>query len=106
MKQNDLQVVPQKPESVVLTNKWVYRDPVFEIGDQQVQVNRAIRYLGGQPDSKLNLGATCGHCSSQTDGGCPRVVDAKNPETIILHGNVADVVNAQQITSKGVPFFE
>ncbi|KAL4091732.1 hypothetical protein QTP88_026379 [Uroleucon formosanum] len=36
MQDNGLQVAPQKSEAVVLTNKWVYRDPVFTLATKNI----------------------------------------------------------------------
>lgn len=54
---NDMSLSHQKSEAVMLTRKWKYRLLVFYSGVRQVQVKRAIKYLGVMLDAKLTFTA-------------------------------------------------
>lgn len=45
----------QKTETVVLTRKWAFTQPVFRLGGHQFSLKRAIKYLGLTLDSKLTF---------------------------------------------------
>jgi len=65
MSENGLRLAPEKSECVVLTKKYVYRDPVLYVDGCPVAVKRAVRYLGVQLDTRLSFGT---HVESVSTG--------------------------------------
>jgi len=55
MRDNGLAVAPQKSEAVVLTGKYVFTDPALLVDGHAVPVNKSIRYLGVQLDTRLSF---------------------------------------------------
>lgn len=55
--QSGLTLAHRKTEAVMLTRKWAYRKPVLISGGQQINIQRAIKYLGVVLDSKLTFTA-------------------------------------------------
>uniref|UniRef100_A0A2S2P918 Uncharacterized protein n=1 Tax=Schizaphis graminum TaxID=13262 RepID=A0A2S2P918_SCHGA len=60
-----MRLTPEKSECVVLTKKYIYRDPVLHIDGCPVALKRAVRYLGVQLDTRLSFGV---HVESVTTG--------------------------------------
>jgi len=55
MRENGLQLAPQKSECVVLTKKKIFTDPVLTVEGHQIPTKRHIRYLGVELDTRLSF---------------------------------------------------
>ncbi|KAL4084113.1 hypothetical protein QTP88_027948 [Uroleucon formosanum] len=55
MRENGLQLAPQKSEFVVLTKKKIYNDPVLTVEGHRIPSKRHIRYLGVELDTRLSF---------------------------------------------------
>ncbi|KAL4098645.1 hypothetical protein QTP88_023207 [Uroleucon formosanum] len=55
VRNNGLEIAPQKSEAVVLTRKYRYDNPLLYVEDHVIPVKPAIRYLGVELDTRLSF---------------------------------------------------